>query len=85
MPKHCFLSFHRTGDFAVLLKNGLNFRTALFWSLMSNMCGFVGVYIGIALGSNDSLHQWIFAATAGMFLYIALVDLVSQPTGWTGW
>ena len=35
------------------------------------------MYVGIALGSQDSLHQWVFAATAGMFLYIALVDLVS--------
>ena len=68
----CILS----GDFAVLLKHGMSFRTAFFWSFVSNLFAFVGLYAGIALGNNQSVHQWIFAATAGLFLYISLVDLV---------
>ena len=29
------------------------------------------------MSDNENARQWIFAATIGMFLYIALVDLVS--------
>ncbi|XP_072027756.1 zinc transporter ZIP12-like [Amphiura filiformis] len=71
---------HEIGDFSVLLKHGMSFRTAFFWSIVSNIFGFLGLYIGIALGSNQALHQWIFAGTAGLFLYISLVDLMPEIT-----
>ena len=72
-----FVYFPTSGDFAVLTKNGLSNGAAFFWIIVSNLVGFGGVYIGVALGSNETLHQWMFAVTAGFFLYVSLVDLVS--------
>ena len=39
---------------------------------------FIGLCIGIPLAAgNAEARQWIFAVAAGMFLYVALVDMVS--------
>lgn len=40
------------------------------------IASFVGCYTGVALGRELNIVEWIFAVTAGMFLYIALVELV---------
>ncbi len=40
----------------------------------------IGGFTGVALGKELDIVEWIFAATAGMFLYIALVELVSIYT-----
>ncbi|XP_038072699.1 metal cation symporter ZIP14-like [Patiria miniata] len=69
---------HEIGDFAVLLRSGVSFRKAMLCSLISNMIGFAGLYAGLLLGSENVIQRWIFAATAGMFLYIALVSLVPE-------
>ena len=37
----------------------------------------MGMTVGILLGNVESLSVWIFSATAGVFLYVALVDMVS--------
>ena len=38
----------------------------------------VGFFVGVAIGTASSeANSWILAAAAGVFLYIALVDLVS--------
>ncbi|XP_022106841.1 zinc transporter ZIP12-like [Acanthaster planci] len=69
---------HEVGDFAVMLRNGVSFRKAMVCSLLSNLAGFAGLYAGLLLGSENVVQRWIFAATAGMFLYIALVSLVPE-------
>ena len=35
-----------------------------------------GFYIGIPIAQDEGTRQWIFAVAAGMFLYIALADMV---------
>lgn len=32
---------------------------------------------GISLGQNDTIRPWLFALAAGMFIYVALVDMVT--------
>jgi len=32
---------------------------------------------GIAFGQSQDMAQWMFAVAAGLFIYIALVDMVS--------
>lgn len=69
---------HEIGDFAVLLKAGMTARQAIFYNMLSSLLCLFGMILGIVLGNNDSASSWIFACAAGMFLYIALVDMVSE-------
>lgn len=68
------------GDFAVLLKAGMTVRQAILYNVLSAMMAYLGMVTGILIGHYaDNICMWIFALTAGLFLYVALVDMVSQP------
>ena len=69
-----------SGDFAILLKSGLTFRQALAYNLASAIISYLGLILGIIIGDLDSAHTWVLALTAGMFLYISLVDMVRYIT-----
>ncbi|XP_051867076.1 zinc transporter ZIP10 isoform X3 [Pristis pectinata] len=70
---------HELGDFAVLINAGMSVKQAIVYNLMSALLAYVGVVIGIAVGQyTHNLTQWIFAITAGMFLYVALVDMLPE-------
>lgn len=58
---------HEIGDFAVLIDTGLAVWKALLLNLLSALTAFGGLYVGIALGTDDTLRPWLFAVTAGMF------------------
>lgn len=64
------------GDYAVLIQSGFTHYRALLWNFLSATTAIIGFFIGAALSSNAHIRQWIFAVTIGMFLYIALVDLL---------
>ena len=38
---------------------------------------FTGLYVGIPVSTGDDTKDWIFIVTAGLFIYIALADMVS--------
>ena len=61
----------------VLLNSGLKAKVAIFLMSLTYIMSFIGCYTGVALGRELNIVEWIFAVTAGMFLYIALVELVS--------
>ena len=65
-----------TGDFAVLLTAGMTVKMALLANLFSAMSCYVGLTIGIYVGQEADVRFWIFAVAGGMFLYVALVDMV---------
>ena len=69
----CFLV---TGDFAVLLTAGMSVKMALLANLLSALSCYIGLAIGIYIGQQADVRFWIFAIAAGMFLYVALVDMV---------
>ncbi|XP_041973367.1 zinc transporter ZIP10 [Aricia agestis] len=70
---------HELGDFAVLLRSGMSIRRAMYYNLLSSILSFMGMAGGIWLAEDhESASQWIYAATAGTFLYIALADLVPE-------
>ncbi|CAH1241937.1 SLC39A12 [Branchiostoma lanceolatum] len=69
---------HEIGDFAILLKCGMSYKQALLWNFISALSCFLGLYIGLAIGADITSRQWIFAVIAGMFLYIALVDMMPE-------
>uniref|UniRef100_A0A182N370 Zinc transporter n=1 Tax=Anopheles dirus TaxID=7168 RepID=A0A182N370_9DIPT len=70
---------HELGDFALLLQTGVSIRRAIFLNIVSSILSFVGMAIGLLLtGLHESVVSWIYAGTAGTFLYIALSDLVPE-------
>lgn len=72
-----FLCF--SGDFAVLLKAGMTVRQAILYNVLSALMAFLGMVTGILIGHYaENISMWIFALTAGLFMYVALVDMVSQ-------
>ncbi|PVD37340.1 hypothetical protein C0Q70_04339 [Pomacea canaliculata] len=66
---------HELGDFAVLLRNGMSVKRALLWNFFSSLTAFIGLFVGLSVATSEEVQTWIFAITAGMFLYISLVDL----------
>lgn len=70
---------HELGDFAVLLRSGMSIKRALYYNILSSILSFMGMAGGIWLAEDhESASQWIYAATAGTFFYIALADLVPE-------
>eukprot|EP00795_Rhopilema_esculentum_P016201 gene16201-7573_t len=67
---------HAIGDFVVLLSSGLRAKVAMTFISLTYSASFVGCFTGVALGKELNIVDWIFAVTAGMFLYIALVELL---------
>ena len=64
------------GDFVILLNAGMSIPQAIFFNLLSAMSCYIGLVFGILLGSSFAPNA-IFAIAGGMFLYIALADMVS--------
>lgn len=68
---------HELGDFALLLQTGVSIKRAVLLNIVSSILSFIGMAIGLLIaGIHGDMAQWIYAATAGSFLYIALADLV---------
>ncbi|XP_030848632.1 zinc transporter ZIP8-like [Strongylocentrotus purpuratus] len=67
---------HELGDLAVLMKQGMRLRTALLLNMICACSAFIGLWIGIPLGQTETAREWIFAAVAGMFFYVGLVDML---------
>ncbi len=69
--------FFVTGDFVILISTGMPWYVALLFNVFSSLTAIVGFFVGVAIStSSESANGWILAVAAGVFLYIALVDLV---------
>lgn len=70
---------HELGDFALLLQTGVSIRRAVFLNIVSSVLSFIGMVFGLVVaGVHGGFVRWIYAGTAGTFLYIALADLVPE-------
>uniref|UniRef100_A0A0N4XFX9 Zinc transporter ZIP12 n=1 Tax=Nippostrongylus brasiliensis TaxID=27835 RepID=A0A0N4XFX9_NIPBR len=69
---------HELGDFAVLIESGLSTATALGFNLLSALTAFLGLFVSISLGEFKEVQTWLLAITAGMFLYVAWIDMLSH-------
>lgn len=69
---------HELGDFAVLISSGMTVRQALGFNFLSACTCYIGMVFGILLGDMTQSASYIFALAGGMFLYIALVDMMGE-------
>ncbi|NWW41995.1 S39A6 protein, partial [Panurus biarmicus] len=70
---------HELGDLAVLLRAGTAPRSVLLLNLLSALLSCLGAVAGVALGrSGTPLAPWLLTATAGIFLYVALADMLPE-------
>ena len=75
-------SLPSTGDYAILLSTGLSWYSALIFNFMSALTAVIGFFIGVAIGTeSEEVNAWVLAFAAGIFIYIALVDLVRKYGG----
>ncbi|KAL9979336.1 hypothetical protein ACROYT_G016986 [Oculina patagonica] len=69
---------HELGDFAVLLNAGMSYKMAMGFNFLSACSCYLGLVIGLLLGYTTSAVKWIYALAGGMFIYIALVDMLEE-------
>ncbi|XP_069814258.1 zinc transporter ZIP6 isoform X1 [Dendropsophus ebraccatus] len=70
---------HELGDFAILLKAGMTVRQAVLYNALSAMLAYLGMITGILIGHYaEHVSMWVFALTAGLFMYVAFVDMVPE-------
>lgn len=67
---------HEIGDFAVLLQAGLSTKRAIMYNTLSALLCFFGMTAGVLIGKMDT--GFLSSIIAGMFLYIALVNMIPQ-------
>ncbi len=54
----------------------MSFRKAMALNFMTSVFALAGFFVGIPIAENEEARLWIFVIAAGMFLYVALADLV---------
>ncbi|XP_061398914.1 zinc transporter foi [Musca vetustissima] len=69
---------HELGDFAILIKAGMSVKSAVYYNLLTGVLSFIGMIVGIIFGQSHETAQWMFAAAAGLFIYIAMVDMMPE-------
>lgn len=70
---------HELGDFALLLQTGVSIKRAMFLNVVSSVLSVVGMIVGLVIaGIHSGFVRWIYAGTAGTFLYIAFADLMPE-------
>ena len=56
----------------------MSLRQAVGYNFLSACTCYLGLIVGVLVGEMTEGSTWIFALAGGMFLYISLVDMVSD-------
>lgn len=67
---------HELGDMAALLRSGLGAVRAVALNAAAALPALLGVAVGLAVGSDAEAQRWVCGAAAGLFLYVALCDVM---------
>ena len=51
-------------------------KQAIVYNLLSSVLCLFGMVVGVLVGNLSTASLWIFAIIGGMFIYVALVDMV---------
>ena len=62
----------------MLFRSGLSVKRALLLNLASALTAFAGLYVALAVGVGEEGEAWILAVATGLFLYVALCDMVRK-------
>ncbi|KAL9979048.1 hypothetical protein ACROYT_G016640 [Oculina patagonica] len=71
---------HELGDFAILLSAGMSYKMAMAFNFLSACACYLGLVIGLILGSKPQAVMWIYPLAGGMFVYISLVDMLAEAS-----
>ncbi|XP_060063006.1 metal cation symporter ZIP14-like [Ylistrum balloti] len=69
---------HELGDIAILLHTGMTIKRALLLNFLAAVTIYIGMIIGIVVGENTDANTYIFAFAGGLFVYIALADMIPE-------
>ena len=75
----------RIGDFALLINSGLTVKQAVIYNVVSALIAYLGLVVGVFAGEYDDGRQYVLSITAGLFLYVALADMVSYLSPYKTW
>ena len=68
---------HELGGFIVYRKIGFSVAKALLLNVFAAVISYFGLFTGLALAGKTATTDWLLALVAGLFVYVALVDVVS--------
>ncbi|XP_057302501.1 zinc transporter ZIP10-like isoform X2 [Hydractinia symbiolongicarpus] len=69
---------HVIGNFVIIHAAGCTIQLTLVLVMAAYVPTFIGGYVGVAIGMEFEATDYIFAVTAGMFLYVAMVQLLPE-------
>ena len=69
---------HELADFAVMRRSGMSKKRIVFYCALSSLFAYVGMIVGVVALADPSAQAWVLAITAGVFLYIALADVIPE-------
>ncbi|XP_021344879.1 zinc transporter ZIP14-like [Mizuhopecten yessoensis] len=69
---------HELGDIAILLHSGMTIKRALLLNFLAAVTIYMGLVIGIIVGENTDANTYVFAFSGGLFIYIALADMIPE-------
>ncbi len=70
---------HELGDYGVLISAGFSHCTVLFLNSFTSLFSLVSFFIIASIKSTDEkVREYIFAITSGVFIYIALANMVCR-------
>ena len=74
---------HEIGDFGVMLKSGMSKSKILKINLLSSLATIVGAVIIYFIGENETLQAVLMSGSAGIFIYLGVVDFLPKTKNFT--